>query len=900
MSTSLFRLRTLTHVGVVLGACGAVAVAVWLIPATIQIVRWPAPGPSRVALLAPQYRLVWLVVVACAAACAMLVVAFRRGRLAELAHALAPLHLLWLWAVPYLPWLADRLPVLLAWSGAFRWVIAAAALAWTAAATSAATPYIQRLSMRTRRFVSGRRAVFALSFAIYLLFGTLASRTVGPGGDEPHYLIIAHSLLTDGDLRIENNHREGDYRAFWGGDLRPHYLTRGQDGEIYSIHAPGLPALLLPAYAAAGYAGGVVFVSLLAALAAMAIFDLAGALVGGRGVWVTWAAVCLSVPFVPHAWLLFPEMPGTLLVAWAALWLWRPILEAPLTWSLRGFALGLLPWLHTKFVIFLAVFAVALLLRLRRHAALAVAFAAPIALMAAAWLYSFYAIYGVPDPQVPYGDAARLEMAFGNIPRGVLGLLFDQKFGLLFHSPLYLAAAAGCWMMLRRPDTRFLGATLLAASGAFVLSSTRYYMWWGGSSAPARFLVPVLPCLAPMIAMAVHGARGIVVRALVGVWLAIGLGVALGSVAVPARLLLFPDPHGRSRLVDALQGGAPLAATLPTFTTFDWIAPVQTLLPWLAAGGVALAMMALAGRWLGPGAAPRVALVGVLTFMVAGGAIAGGPAAMVREEAARQGATALLSSYDGERHRPFDYGALRKATHAEFLDLASVELRQLPAPPISLPPGAYEARAWFGGSLARMGELTVSASPRAMLARTSGLLSNPAVVPFVLPVSVGRVTLAVGDEAAAASVVRLELVPRAIVPRSRRPAVPVRALESIGGATGGMLVYTDQSAYPEGGVFWTRDTEAATVLVAPAGASRLALTLHLGPLAGDVRVVVAGAEHIVAVPAGGVAVLETDVAPGAGLVPVIVQSPTTFRPAEVDPASDDQRRLGCQVRVELR
>ena len=43
-----------------------------------------------------------------------------------------------------------------------------------------------------------------------------------PGGDEPHYLVITQSLLYDGDLKIENNHQRGDYRAYYGGDLPPH------------------------------------------------------------------------------------------------------------------------------------------------------------------------------------------------------------------------------------------------------------------------------------------------------------------------------------------------------------------------------------------------------------------------------------------------------------------------------------------------------------------------------------------------------------------------------------------------------------------------------------------------------------------------------------------------------
>ena len=68
---------------------------------------------------------------------------------------------------------------------------------------------------------------------------------VGPGGDEPHYLIITQSLLADGDLKIENNHSRRGLPAFFGGHLRPDFMKRGQDGEIYSIHAPGLSALLL-------------------------------------------------------------------------------------------------------------------------------------------------------------------------------------------------------------------------------------------------------------------------------------------------------------------------------------------------------------------------------------------------------------------------------------------------------------------------------------------------------------------------------------------------------------------------------------------------------------------------------------------------------------------------------
>ena len=36
--------------------------------------------------------------------------------------------------------------------------------------------------------------------AVYVVFGFWSVTANGLGGDEPHYLVIAHSLLVDGDL----------------------------------------------------------------------------------------------------------------------------------------------------------------------------------------------------------------------------------------------------------------------------------------------------------------------------------------------------------------------------------------------------------------------------------------------------------------------------------------------------------------------------------------------------------------------------------------------------------------------------------------------------------------------------------------------------------------------------
>ena len=96
----------------------------------------------------------------------------------------------------------------------------------------------------------------------------LTGTSLFPSGDEPHYLVIAQSLWRDGDLKIENNHERGDYREYYPEDLEPHYLTRGADGEIYSIHPIGISVILAPVYALGGYKGAVWFLIALGAAGA--------------------------------------------------------------------------------------------------------------------------------------------------------------------------------------------------------------------------------------------------------------------------------------------------------------------------------------------------------------------------------------------------------------------------------------------------------------------------------------------------------------------------------------------------------------------------------------------------------------------------------------------------------
>jgi hypothetical protein len=170
------------------------------------------------------------------------------------------------------------------------------------------------------------------------------------------------------------------------------------------------------------------------------------------------------------------------------------------------------------------------------------AFAAVPALSAAGWFTYFFRIYGTFDPSAPYGGYT--QTAWAHVPAGVAGLLLDAQFGLLGVAPVFALALVGLGWMLVGPGPaaaaapggrgaiRIAAVALAVAFVGYTLASASYRMWWGGASAPARFLVPMLLPLALPIGVAWGRTRGVAGRALAIAALLVTAGVTSILVGV--------------------------------------------------------------------------------------------------------------------------------------------------------------------------------------------------------------------------------------------------------------------------------------------------------------------------------------------------------------------------------
>lgn len=890
--------------GVVLAATLALGLSAWLAPASAQIVAWGPDGP-RIMALVPPLRALWSSLGVALVLGGAVVGVWRSvwGRpLEALSRRAAPLLLLVLWGLPYLPEVADRLPLLLVLAGPAKWAVA------SIAGLGVAWPWLSALGERVARATPPRLALFAAAFALFLIGGVTTMRTIGPGGDEPHYLVIAHSLVHDGDLQIENNHNQRDYASFFADELKPDFLARGIDGVIYSVHAPGLPAVIAPAYAVAGYAGAVVMMVFLAALLTVAIHDLAREVTGDGPARLVWAVTTVTVPMTPLAWMIYPEVLVALLVAWAARWVVEPIHAGAWGWMVRGAALAVMPWLHTKFAVLLACVGVGLAVRLWPRLRLLAALAAPVVVSVSAWLGAFYLMYGRIDPMAAYGGDGGLSLS--NVPRGILGLALDQEFGLLHFSPVYLLAGVGAWWLLRGARHRWFTVWSLATAGVFLGTVTQAYMWWGGTSAPARFLLPLVPLAAPMLAATADAVRRPVLAGawwVTGVWS--GAVVLAGWTSIRLAFLL-EDGDGVSRLMTALGGPAPLGAALASFRAENWSQSLAQAAPWLVAVMVALWLSRLAARATAPTLGNPVYWAGVALVggVFAVGAGLGGPAlsATERSTVERLGRGALLSAIDGDRLVGLSHDPLSWLPPEELLPRLSLSAGassrrpfgdgSTPSTllgPFNLPAGRYELRLFRTDARDPM---TVSIvyylrRMRGTLVDDTNGFGNPIVLAFELPVGLDGVWARVPGDGGTVS--RVDVAPLDIEPRSARVdrGDGVRDFRRLPGAGGGSISFIDDATVPANGYFLVRPQRTGVVVVAvPDGRQAVLRVTNTGTVGDDVRIAAREWAELLRLAPGESGRIWVPVTPNRTVTAVAV---TTTAPADVE----RPRQPICRVRI---
>jgi len=327
------------------------------------------------------------------------------------------------------------------------------------------------------------RNIVIFFFVFYFALSLWFNYANKPVGDEPSYLITAHSIVFDRDLDLKNNYENRDYKKFYDRELKPHEINI--NGKLYSYHPVLFPAVISPFYLAAGRAGVTFFINLLAALICGLVYLLCARVFKEKSAVITSLLTGLSLPLLLFSNQVCTEtLSGVLILGSFVI-----ILFYREKFALLCVSAALVLWAHPRNIPLWGILCLLAVIEYRREIKKAAVFAGT-QLLSAAMLFTFnFMIFGKFIPrqtqaEIPLSEAFKINIT------GMLGLFFDQEFGMLIYTPVFMLALAGAFFLYKKSRKVFYYSFFLFIPYFIMISS--WLDWRGGGGSSPRFFVPVI------------------------------------------------------------------------------------------------------------------------------------------------------------------------------------------------------------------------------------------------------------------------------------------------------------------------------------------------------------------------------------------------------------------------
>ena len=385
----------------------------------------------------------------------------------------------------------------------------------------------------------------------FLAMAVLYARLTGPTGDEPHYLVISETVLKYHSLDVARTYQNRDYLSFYSGTLDLTHMVANSQGLLVSVHGVGGPILWLPLFAVAGRIGAILFmagVSLLVIVNMFRFMEEQG--IGKRSAFAVAGAFAAATPFFAFAHLTFVDLIG----AWAVIYVFRKALKRgdlrTRELAASSVLIGILPWVHVKFVVVEALLLLFLLARILAGNR-AIAFGATVRALPARWREVCWAvlpaavlglgfeafthvIWNSFNPALVYGQGDRTLPFTASPVRGLLGTFLDQEYGVFISAPLLVLAIPGFVLAVRDrvgPLNLYFSLLAVCYASLFVARDD----WEGGWTPPGRFILVLLPLFAYYVGYLLDRPNRLLAWPAFWIFGAIGLAYNLVSLLSPSH-----------------------------------------------------------------------------------------------------------------------------------------------------------------------------------------------------------------------------------------------------------------------------------------------------------------------------------------------------------------------------
>ncbi len=503
------------------------------------------------------------------------------------------------------------------------------------------------------------------------------------------------------------------------------------------------------------------------------------------------------------------------------------------------------------------------------------------------------------------------DAAVGNIGPSVLGLLFDQEYGLIAYAPVLILGFAGLAGMMRSREYHFHGVGLTVAALMLILLPATVDPWWSRTMMPGRPVLLVIPLLAFPIAWMYARLSTESMRA--GAWmlLLVSIAISVFIVGFDDRVPARQEADGVSSVLQWMSPAWHLWAAAPSYVTESAGQASLRLLLWAAAFAIITALLrrapvATAGR-----AALAVTAVSLLTVMT----LVSTAGVFLSQQGKRfdvEGRVLfpLLETYDPiARPIAARYDAFSVVPSGELpplFALSAVPGQRTDRQPIRvllnarfrLPPGEYDLEvipsASAEGPPSGTVELQIGREGRPLRSWPLAIAPNERVRHrFRIPIEAEFVGFRVPRQLEQA-IAELRLIPVSVLERRRRfPAPTVLSAAAFEPAT---LFFHDSHVYPERDGFWIggRTTTRVTIEKSDVGTESLVLAIHSGAKPNSVTVSTPRWSQQLELVPGTTQRVTVPTSAGEPFIPLAITASDGFVPAEIEP-SRDRRLLGAWV-----
>lgn len=332
--------------------------------------------------------------------------------------------------------------------------------------------------------------VFLTSFIVYFFMSVLIQKSfLHLTGDEPHYLLVAHSIFYDHDIDLYNNYRYREYSRFFPLVFVYPHIKETSKIKMASSHGIMLPLLLAPAYGLMGKAGAIFMMTIIMSIIVMLLARLLEVykLTSKRNLFIMFT-VFFAPPLSYYSFSLYPEPFALMAILLYLNFFQRPDLKGK-SYLLYILMLICLPHFHYKFFVIVFLFYI---FRQKK-------------LFQKGWFFNFFMEFAVPILSflMVYGILMGEPAFYFNVlPKGMFsittfltsswGLLLEREYGL-FPWAFYLV-----FMIFSLPylyKKRHINPNFVVLLFLGITGISAFFSNWNDGSPKGRFFVLILPLL---------------------------------------------------------------------------------------------------------------------------------------------------------------------------------------------------------------------------------------------------------------------------------------------------------------------------------------------------------------------------------------------------------------------